>query len=109
MNYKSSKDDELIEIEKKEKFYIKSFKLLETELKTNTVNLTSKHEIVKGEISKKIELESLKPNDTINGYRYLFLVSSDYIDKKDSDYRGKIEIPTLEDYSNDTYSLKKKR
>jgi hypothetical protein len=46
----------------------------------------------KGEIAKEIHLESLLKTDQIEGNRYLFLLSGGYIDSKDSDTRGEINI-----------------
>ena len=96
IEYKKLSNDgkTLIKSEKKEKFQIKVFKLTEKILDSNNLKLTTKHEIVEGEITKKIELDILKHDDIINGNRYLFLISSEYIDKKDTDVRGNIDLYT---------------
>ncbi len=101
-----STDNELIKIDKEEIFYIKAFKLSEKLLHSNSLKLTSKHEIVEGKIAKKIELDTLKPDDVIDNNRYLFLVSSEYIDVKDDDNRGDIKIYTEEEFKKDTSLFK---
>ncbi len=101
-----SEDNKLVQIDKEETFYIKAFRLNKIILHANSLKLTSKHEIIKGAIAKKIELDILKPDDIINGNRYLFLVSSEYIDGKDNDNRGDIEIYTEEEFKKDTSLFK---
>lgn len=93
-------------IEKEATFYIKAFKLNEKQLHSNRLKLTSKHEIVEGKIAQKIELNILKPDDVIEHNRYLFLVSSEYIDNKDNDSRGDIQIYTEEEFQKGTSLFK---
>lgn len=77
----------------KEIFSLKSFIIPENELDKNGLKLVSK-----GEIAKDIKLENLLPNDQINGNRYLFLLSGKYIDNRDSDTRGDINIFKKKDF-----------
>lgn len=85
---------------KKEVFFIKAFKINEKTLQHNDIKFTSKHEIIEGDITDKLKLEILKPDDVINSNRYLFLISSDYIDKLDNEnnIRGNITVTTEEEF-----------
>lgn len=82
---------------------LKGFKINKQQLKKNGLKLTSK-----GEIAKELKLESLLADDHIEGNRYLFLLSGDYINRKDTDIRGNLNIPTLDEFkknATDTVSL----
>ncbi|NWJ51328.1 MAG: ATP-binding protein [Bacteroidetes bacterium] len=86
-----------------EKLNLKAFKIHKDTLAKNSLMLTSK-----GEITKDIRLDSLLVDDYIDENRYMFLISGEYINNKDTDTRGKINIPTLEEYKkscNDSTSL----
>ena len=72
---------------KKETLNLKAFIIPCDKLNENGLKLVSK-----GEIAKEIHLESLLKTDQIEGNRYLFLLSGGYIDNKDSDTRGEINI-----------------
>jgi len=84
----------------KEVFFIKAFKINEKTLQYNDIKFTSKHEIIEGDIADKFKLEILKPDDAIKNHRYLFLISSDYIDRLDNEnnIRGNINITTEEEF-----------
>lgn len=90
----------ILRTNKKETFHIKAFKINEKTLQHNDIKFISKHEIIEGDIADKFKLEILKPDDIINNNRYLFLVSSDYIDKLDNEnnIRGNIAITTEEEF-----------
>jgi hypothetical protein len=90
---KASLDGKSLEkLNKHEILSLKAFKISKDSLLRNEIKLTSK-----GEISKnKIELENLKPEAHIDDNRYLFLISGEYIDNRDSDTRGEINIFTKE-------------
>ncbi|SKB43623.1 ATP-binding protein [Dyadobacter psychrophilus] len=91
---KSSNDGKSIErIQKSEKLNIKGFKIDKSRLQKNSLKLTSK-----GEIAKEIKLDSMLVDDEIDGNRYLFLISGSYIDERDSDNRGALKIPTIEEF-----------
>ncbi len=104
INYKKlTSDKKLITLEDEtETFHIKAFKLNKEVLPSNDLKLTSKKEIVRGKLAKKFELNVLKPTDTIDDNRYLFLVSSSYIDKRDSDNRGDLKLYTDEEFKENT-------
>ncbi len=95
INYsKISNDGKTIEKSAKtEKLNLKGFKISKDKLQKNGIKLTSK-----GEIAKDIKLETLLVDDYIDGNRYLFLISGDYINGKDTDTRGTLNIPTLEEF-----------
>ena len=82
-------------IEKFEDFTIDAFKIKKEILKANDLKLTSKGEIIE---ESNVNLESLAENDNVKGYKYLFLVSSNYIDNRDTNIRGVLNIPTRETF-----------
>ncbi|MCD4711685.1 MAG: hypothetical protein K8R73_00235 [Clostridiales bacterium] len=79
--------------DEKETFFLKSFKIPMDDLERNELKLTSK-----GEIAKDVRLESLLSEDNVNGNRFLFLLSGDYINNRDSDTRGEINILRKDDF-----------
>lgn len=81
--------------DKEEKFIIDSFKVMSDILKENKLSLTSKGEIVE---ESGICLQNLANNDNVKGFKYLFLVSSDYIDARDTNMRGILNIPTKDSF-----------
>lgn len=83
-------------LEKKEDFKIDAFKVSKDVLKSNKLHLVSKGEIVE---DSQVTLQSLSENDHVKGRKYLFLVSSDYIDSKDTNLRGELNIPDKESFS----------
>lgn len=85
----------LMKTANKEEFTLRAFKISKDKLEKNAIKLTSKDEIVD---NVKIGLDLLHPNDEINGNKLLFLVSSPYIESRDSDVRGNIKIPSKEEY-----------
>lgn len=76
---------------RKEDFIIKAFKVNKSQLKNNEIKLTSKGEVLD---SVRFKFDNLKPEDEIENNRYLFLVSSEYIDELDGDSRGE-DLPLL--------------
>lgn len=96
--YKLSLDSRSIEkTSKKENFSIKAFKIEKDKLSENTIKFVSKNEIV--ELDKqKINLTTISNKDNFENHRFLFLVSSKYIDDRDSDVRGELKIPTKDTF-----------
>jgi hypothetical protein len=85
----------------KEIFDLKAFVIPKNELDKNGLKLISK-----GEEAKEITLRNLIASDEIDGNRYLFLLSGNYIDERDSDTRGEINIVSAKDLkSRDSNSL----
>lgn len=76
-----------------EKFTIRAFKQSEDMLDKNVIYLVSN-----GAIGTKIRLDNLAETDKVQGMRYMFLLSGDYIDNNDSDDRGNINILSAEEF-----------
>ena len=97
VNYsKLSSDGKSIEqTSKSETFHLNAFKINQNKLCKNEIKITSKNEI-RDEI--KIKLESLSPTDIINDNRYLFLISGDYIENKEEETRGLLNIPNKDQF-----------
>ena len=87
---------EIVKSEKSEVFTIKSFKLDKKILKKNDLKFTSKNEIVD---NTPIALKFISKDETVKDNRYLFLISSNYIDDRDTNVRGEIAIPSREAFS----------
>lgn len=97
------KDTKISHLES-EVFNLKTFNIEATELSNKEILLTSK-----GQKATSLKLKCLASSDKINNKRYLFLLSGEYIDSKDSDTRGNIKIPTIEEFrknSNELFSTK---
>lgn len=80
---------------RQEKLKLSAFKIGSNDLKKNEMKLTSKGEIIPDNI---IELRNLTSTDQLDGNRYLFLISGKYIDERDGDTRGSINIPSREEF-----------
>lgn len=72
---------------------LKSFKISQNELDKNSIKIASK-----GEIVGEIKLDCIASSDSVNDNRYLFLLSGSLIDNADTDTRGKLYIPTENDF-----------
>ncbi|MFY7813943.1 MAG: ATP-binding protein [Chryseobacterium taeanense] len=83
-------------IDKEEVFTIDAFKIQSSILKENNLKLVSKGEIVE---DSGISLQSLASKDTVKGHKYLFLVSGNYIDDRDTNLRGELNIPTKDSFT----------
>lgn len=80
---------------KQEQLKLTAFKIDGTDLKRNGIKLTSKGEIIP---DNKIGLKNLSSADQLDGKRYLFLISGKYIDERDGDIRGAVNIPTRDEF-----------
>lgn len=97
--YRLSKNGKDVEqTRKNEKLHLVSFAIEDTNLEKNEIKFTSKGEVVS---DTKIELENLAPKDRLNGKRYLFLISGKYLDERDGNTRGVINIPTRDEFKSD--------
>ncbi|MDR0605958.1 MAG: hypothetical protein LBG80_16835 [Bacteroidales bacterium] len=88
INYsKISKDLKRVEKDytHSENFTVSAYKIGFDKLKHNSIKVTSKNEVIE---NIKIRLENLKNDDFIDNKRYLFFISSPYIDELDGDVRG---------------------
>lgn len=83
----------IISTGKIEKFKIDAYKIDSGLLDNNDLKLVSKGEIVE---DSGVELESLSKKESVKGFKYLFLISSAYIDSRDTNLRGELNIPTKE-------------
>lgn len=86
---------------KTEDFTIEAFKINKSILKENKLNLVSKGEVVE---ESGINLENLSGNEVIKGKKFLFLVSGDFIDERDTNLRGVLNIPTKEEFFKDAFA-----
>lgn len=93
IHYSRMDVNSIVKSSNKETFNLKSFIVPESELEKNGLKLVSK-----GEVAKNIKLDNLLPTDQINGNRYLFLLSGKYIDERDSDARGNINLCKKKDF-----------
>jgi hypothetical protein len=93
ISYSLLKDNQIVSIPRKEEFILTVFLIDNKKLQTNNIILTSK-----GAEAKKFDIDCLLPNEKIHGNRYLVLVSSPYIDQRDSDIRGDIKILTSDQF-----------
>jgi len=88
-------------IERTEDFTIDAFKVSKKLLKENKLNLVSKGEVIE---ESDVTLQSLSSSDIVKGNKYLFLVSSNYIDARDTNLRGILKIPTKESFEKDLFA-----
>ncbi len=88
-------------VDKTENFQIDAFKIDKKLLKENKLNLVSKGEVIE---ESPVSLESLAGNDNIKGSKFLFLVSSNFIDDRDTHIRGVLNIPTKDSFAKDLFA-----
>src|SRR5690606_10955061 len=90
IHYSKISDDAktVVSTEKFETFTINSYKLDKSFLKYNDLKLTSKDEVIE---NFEIDLLSLAKEEVVDNSHFLFLVSSDYLDKKDTNERGELD------------------
>ncbi|PZF71595.1 ATP-binding protein [Taibaiella soli] len=96
----SSDGKNIIECNDTENFTVKAFRINKDKLDKNSIRLTSKDEIVESN-EFKIGLSSLSADDLIDNDRFLFLISSPFIDKRDDDQRGELKIAKRENFKKD--------
>lgn len=85
--YATIREKKVIKTDKKETFRIRSFVVPEMKLDGNRLYLVSK-----GELGNTLPLDLLADKESIDGNRYMFLLSGDYLDARDSDDRGNINL-----------------
>ncbi|MEP1306398.1 MAG: ATP-binding protein [Balneola sp.] len=97
VNYSILSEDgnKIVKSEKDTTLKLNTFKIPKSELKENLISFTSKDELVD---STDLDLKYLSKNDSINNQRFMFLISGEFIDSKDSNTRGKLDIPSREDF-----------
>jgi len=101
LQYSIKAKNDIKKIEKTEDFTIDAFKISKTQLKENKLNLVSKGEVIE---ESPVTLENLAGSDHVNGNKYLFLVSSNYIDSRDTNLRGVLNIPNKDSFGKDLFA-----
>ena len=101
LQYSKKSKTGIEKIDKTENFTIDAFKVTKNLLKENKLNLVSKGEVIE---ESDIKLQSLSSSDVVKGNKYLFLVSSNYIDARDTNLRGVLNIPKKESFEKDLYA-----
>lgn len=92
LNYQAYQDGRYEDQEQSETFVVQAFKIPKGKLSKNVMTLTSKGEIVE-EKDFKLSLNALAAEDHLENNRFLFLISSPYINNRDGDMRGQLRIP----------------
>jgi hypothetical protein len=101
LNYSKKSSTGIEKTDNTETFEIDAFKIPSDILKENKLNLVSKGEVIE---ESGISLESLAGGDNVDGNKFLFLVSSDYIDSRDTNIRGVLKIPSKESFEKDLFA-----
>lgn len=84
---KLNEKNRIVDAERTSLFHLKAFKRPSFEIKQNAIYLVSK-----GATGTSIDLDSLQKSEEIDGKRYMFLLSGDYLDNSDRDDRGNIRL-----------------
>lgn len=102
--YSTVRDKKIVRLDKTEHFTLRSFVVSEIKLDSNVLYMVSK-----GELGSTLPLDLLSKKESINGQRYMFLLSGSYLDELDSDDRGNIALIKESDFkkelAEDTNSL----
>lgn len=85
VKYATIRDRKIVRTDQTESFHIRSFIVPEHKIDGNKLYMVSK-----GELGNTLPLDNLSEKDSIDGNRYMFLLSGDYLDASDSDDRGNI-------------------
>ena len=80
-------NNKVIEINRTEEFTLMSFVLNETELSRNSIYYVSN-----GALAQENSIDGLPKKDSIDGKRYMFLLSGEYFDHVDDDLRGNLHL-----------------
>lgn len=96
LHYQSYTGERFSQQDKKETFTVQAFKISKNKLPKNVMTLTSKGEIVEGK-DFRMSLDVLGTEDHLENNRFLFLISSPYVNDNDSDVRGQLRIPRRSD------------
>lgn len=87
VKYATIKDKKIVRTDQSESFHIRSFAVPEHKMDGNRLYMVSK-----GELGNTLPLDNLSEKETIDGNRYMFLLSGSYLDACDSDDRGNISL-----------------
>lgn len=86
-------DKKIVKIDKASTFHLRAFIEDEDKLEKNTLALVSK-----GEMGLSLPISDLLDKESIDGKRYLFLLSGPYIDESDTDARGNFRLFTAQEF-----------
>ncbi len=100
LKYSKKAKTRIEKTDKIEDFTIDAFKVSKNLLKENKLNLVSKGEVIE---ESDVHLESLASNDNVKGNKYLFLISSNYIDERDTNIRGVLKIPNKDSFAKEMF------
>lgn len=103
LQYSKKSSTGIEKTDKTEQFTIDAFKVSKNLLKENKLNLVSKGEVIE---ESDVTLESLASGDIVKGNKYLFLISSNYIDSRDTNLRGVLNIPSKDSFEKDLFANK---
>lgn len=92
---KLNENNKIVTADHQEKFQLTAFKRPSSEIKQNAIYLVSK-----GATCVSIDIDSLQKNDEIEGNRYMFLLSGDYLDSSDKDDRGNLRLVSKKEFKN---------
>lgn len=84
---KLDNNNKVIEINRTEEFTLMSFVLNETVLSHNSIYYVSN-----GALAQENSIDGLPKKDSIDGKRYMFLLSGEYFDHVDDDLRGNLHL-----------------
>lgn len=87
VKYATVKDKKIVRTDQAESFHIRSFAVPDNKIDANRLYMVSK-----GELGNTLPLDNLSEKETIDGNRYMFLLSGKYLDEQDSDDRGNISL-----------------
>ena len=90
---KLNEKNKIVSAGHQEKFQLTAFKRPSSEIKQNAIYLVSK-----GATGISFDIDSLQKKDEIEGNRYMFLLSGDYLDASDRDDRGNIKLVSSQDF-----------
>ena len=82
----------IVKTEKASSFHLRAFIEDERNLEKNMLTLVSK-----GEIGMSLPITNLLEKETVEGKRFLFLLSGSYLDEMDSDERGNLKLVSQQD------------
>lgn len=101
LQYSKKTETGITKTSQTEDFTIDAFKVSKALLNENQLHLISKGERVE---DSGVNLENLAGSDNVRGCKYLFLVSGNYIDVKDTNIRGELNIPTKDSFGKDLFA-----
>ena len=90
---KLNEKNKIVSAGHQEIFHLTAFKRPSSEIKQNAIYLVSK-----GATGVSIDIDSLQKKDEIEGNRYMFLLSGDYLDASDRDDRGNIKLVSSQEF-----------